>query len=62
MLAFWLRCGAVAMATGHVKKQGLKNGFRLFKENPVIRFSSFQVGRKLMRLLINNKHANMKKK
>ena len=36
------RVRAVAMATGLVKKQGLNNGFCLFKKNPVVRlFSSF---------------------
>ena len=36
------RVHAVAMAMGLVKKQGLNNGFCLFKKYPVVRlFSSF---------------------
>ena len=36
----FLRVFAVAMATELVKNEALKNGFCLFKKNPVVRFFS----------------------
>jgi len=39
ILAFWLRCG-LFHGNGASQEQGIKNGFCLFKKNPVDRFFS----------------------